>query len=262
MAGEQFLLSGDQLATYQSATVNFPPPAFQANLTISGIQPLGSSSDRFFLVRTQGNGDPIQNSELFSIYPAIDDGAGGLAPDLSQPLYQGSTATPDAYQSPGNNGLGAGDNYLAMGLFNGPKILLKLDGFDGQGTFSVAQGQDVSGDDGQLSLGEITAANPDQVVCFAQGTPITTVDGDIPVERLKVGDKILTYDNGFQRIKWIGSSKVVFNTINRDLAPIRFEANALGRGQPETAISVSPTHRILWSGPTAELLFGVSEILI
>jgi hypothetical protein len=262
MAGEQFLLSGDQLATYQGSSTSYPPPDYQTNLTISGISALGSAADRFVLVRIQGSGDPIQNSDLFALYPAVDNGSGTLVPDLTQPLFQLATATPDAYQSNGSDGLGAGDDYLALGLFNGPKILVKLDGINGQDSFTVARGEDVTGNDGEMSLEELTAANPDQVVCFAEGSPIATINGEIPVERLKIGDKVLTYDHGFQPIRWIGSSTVTFNSMNDDLVPIRIEAHAMGRGQPDRTIMVSPAHRILWKSVRAEIMFGEPEVLV
>ena len=34
------------------------------------------------------------------------------------------------------------------------------------------------------------------VICFAQGTLILTADGNRPVERLRVGDEVITHDNG------------------------------------------------------------------
>ena len=262
MAGEQFLLSGDQLASFQSSSVSFPPPDFETNLTISGIAPLGSAADRFFLVRTQGSGDPVQNGDLFSIYPAIDDGSGTLIPDLAQPLFQGATATPDAYPSAGATGLGAGDNYLALGLFNGPKIFVDLDGLNGESSFTVVPGDDATGGDGEMSLAELAAANPDQVICFAQGAPISTPGGEVPVECLNVGDRVLTYDHGYRPIRWIGSARVTLNRMNDDLAPVRIEPNAMGRGQPSRAVTVSPAHRIFWSGALAELMFGEREVLV
>lgn len=262
MAGERFLLSGDQLATYQSWSASFPPPTYQTNLTLSGINALGSDADRFFLVRSQGSGDPVQNGDLFTIYRAIDDGSGGLEPNLAQPLFQGATATPDAYQSSGGNGLGAGDTYLALGLFNGPRILVNLDGVAGQTTFSVTTGGDVTGDDGSLSLAELNAGNPDQIICFAEGTPITTRAGDVRIEHLRVGDCVLTYEHGYQPIRWIGSTTVTLTSLTDDLVPIRIAPHTMGPGQPACAITLSPAHRILWTGARAELLFGEAEVLV
>lgn len=42
-------------------------------------------------------------------------------------------------------------------------------------------------------------------VCFGSGTLIKTQDGVRPVEMLRIGDMVLTVDNGLQPIRWIGS---------------------------------------------------------
>ena len=42
------------------------------------------------------------------------------------------------------------------------------------------------------------------VPCFTAGTCIRTPRGEVPVETLKLGDQVLTLDNGPQEIRWIG----------------------------------------------------------
>ena len=247
MAGEQFLLSGDQLATYADWTVD--TASGQPELQVTGVSPLGTGAERFFLIRTQGTGDQVTNGNLFSIHAAVDDGTGTLVPDLATPLYQ-TSAQPYAH-----GGLGAGEDYAALGLYGGDRILLKLDGVGGTGSFTGSG-------DGELSLDELAAANPDLVVCFASGTQITTMKGDKPVEELRVGDRILTYEHGPRTVRWIGSTEVHLSDLNRDLAPVIIEPEAMGRGHPDARVVVSPAHRIFWSGPMAELLFEHPEVLI
>jgi hypothetical protein len=44
-------------------------------------------------------------------------------------------------------------------------------------------------------------------VRFARGTNITLASGaQIPIEDLKVGDRVLTRDAGPQQIRWIGNT--------------------------------------------------------
>lgn len=46
------------------------------------------------------------------------------------------------------------------------------------------------------------------VPCFARGTLIATDRGQVPVEDLARGDRVVTSDHGFQKVRWIGSQTV------------------------------------------------------
>lgn len=71
-----------------------------------------------------------------------------------------------------------------------------------------------------------------------------------------VGDRVLTMDDGYQPIRWIGQRKVrgVGN-----FAPITIGEGALGN---DRAMQVSPQHRILVTDPRAGLWFGSSQVLV
>jgi hypothetical protein len=97
--------------------------------------------------------------------------------------------------------------------------------------------------------------------CFTRGSLITTENGETPVENLCVGDTIVTRDNGIQRVSWVGNRKMK-NCVDSRHVPIRIKANALGKGLPKRDLLVSPQHRILVSDWRAELMFGVSEVLV
>ncbi|OUS07633.1 hypothetical protein A9Q96_06950 [Rhodobacterales bacterium 52_120_T64] len=97
--------------------------------------------------------------------------------------------------------------------------------------------------------------------CFVRGALITTTQNDVAVEDLKIGDLVLTRDNGPQTISWIGNRDMCGNTA-KHLLPIRIKANALGGGLPKRDLLVSPQHRVLISDWRAELMFGASEVLV
>ena len=80
--------------------------------------------------------------------------------------------------------------------------------------------------------------------CFAAGTLITTIQSDIAVENLKIGDEVITINNGPQTISWIGNRNMS-GTTPAHLQPIRIKASALGNGLPKRDLLVSPQHRIL-----------------
>lgn len=105
----------------------------------------------------------------------------------------------------------------------------------------------------------------DQVVpCFCAGTLIQTQNGQVAVEKLSVGDMILTQDNGLQPIRWIGSTRVSAEMLARNphLRPIRIKAGALGANTPSLDLLVSPQHRVLVRSKIAVKLFGTAEVLV
>ncbi|QXT38501.1 Hint domain-containing protein [Gymnodinialimonas ceratoperidinii] len=113
---------------------------------------------------------------------------------------------------------------------------------------------------GRLEFKEIENVIP----CFTPGTMIATPRGEVPVEGLREGDKVITRDNGIQEIRWTGN-----RTLNRqelaegnNLKPILIKAGSLGRNLPERDMLVSPQHRVLVTGETPQLYFEESEVLV
>lgn len=98
-----------------------------------------------------------------------------------------------------------------------------------------------------------------QVACvsFTRGTHITMSDGrQTKIEDLRIGDKVLTRDDGPQTIRWIGYSTT--RAIG-DFAPIRISKGVLNNINP---LVVSPNHRLFIYQRRDELEAGRSEILI
>jgi Ca2+-binding RTX toxin-like protein len=102
------------------------------------------------------------------------------------------------------------------------------------------------------------------IICFAQGTMITTDEGEIAVEDLRQGDRVLTRDNGYRPVRWIGRARMSAGelALKPHLRPIRIKAGALGRNMPTTDLVVSPQHRILVSSVLTERMFGEREVLM
>ena len=105
--------------------------------------------------------------------------------------------------------------------------------------------------------------NITQVPCFTPGTLIETKNGPTAVETLRIGQKVLTRDNGYQRIRWIGRRSLCASDLaaNPALQPVLIRQGALGGGLPTADLRVSPQHRMLISAPRADLLFGDPEVL-
>ncbi|MFK7751146.1 MAG: Hint domain-containing protein [Sedimentitalea sp.] len=99
-----------------------------------------------------------------------------------------------------------------------------------------------------------------ELVCFARGTLILTPNGQVPVENLRLGDAVLTLDNGVQPIIWKASRTVLFPGL--DDLPVRVKADAFGAGQPFADLCVSPRHHLLQRDAINRLLFDAPEVLI
>lgn len=138
-------------------------------------------------------------------------------------------------------------------------LLLFADGIPPAGvTLEVADGLEEMG-----HLNRV-ADTPTGVICFSRGTRLRTLDGDVPVEALGEGDRLLTRDGGAQEILWIGRRRMSGARLYAmpELRPIRIREGALGDGEPTGDLIVSPRHRVLVRGAAARDLFGTAEVLV
>ena len=144
--------------------------------------------------------------------------------------------------------------------------------FSGINPGDIAEGEAVNvikwtGNEGPTGSGSVpTIAYSDIVnpVCFTANTLIETADGNKPVEDLRPGDMIATMDNGYQPIRWIGSTArdAVDLAHHPKLKPVRIPAGALGGGLPKRDLTVGRQHRVLVRSKIAQRMFGAEEILI
>jgi len=99
------------------------------------------------------------------------------------------------------------------------------------------------------------------VICYAKGTYISTAKGMIPVEKLKVGDLILTVSGKHEPLKWLG-----FRTVDckrhpnqEEAHPVRIAKDAFGLNQPVRDLYLSPLHSVYVDGiliPAIDLVNG------
>lgn len=103
---------------------------------------------------------------------------------------------------------------------------------------------------GTLELADLEPA------CFTPGTLIDSDRGPRPVEAIGRGDRVLTRDDGYLPVVWVGRRTV---SARGRFAPVRIGAGVMGNRRP---LLVSPAHRVLVSGWAAELHVGRSEVLV
>ncbi|MFN3938194.1 MAG: Hint domain-containing protein [Gemmobacter sp.] len=114
-------------------------------------------------------------------------------------------------------------------------------------------------------VGTARFVNIENVVpCFTPGTRIATPRGEVAVEDLRLGDKVITRDNGIQEIRWIGRRDLdaAFFACNPHLRPVLIRKGSLGNDLPERDMLVSPNHRILVASDRTALWFDEHEVLV
>lgn len=121
-------------------------------------------------------------------------------------------------------------------------------------------------DDTLTVLGTATFDNIEKLIipCFTPGTRIATPRGELNVEDLLVGDRVITRDNGIQEIRWIGHRTMTAAELEmkHHLRPVLIKKGALGDGLPERDMKVSPNHRMLVANEKTVFYFEEREVLV
>ena len=105
------------------------------------------------------------------------------------------------------------------------------------------------------------------MICFATGTQMMTEFGELPVQDLRVGDRLLTHDHGFQPVLWIGTRRVSGAELRDQPGwrPVRVARNAFGPNVPSRPLRLSRQHRVLVvpdpRDPGSEVLMPVKDCL-
>lgn len=103
------------------------------------------------------------------------------------------------------------------------------------------------------------------VPCFAAGTRIRTVRGEVPVEALVIGDIVVNLWGEHLPVVWLGHRRVDCRRHARvaDVLPIRITADAFAPGMPVRDLRLSPDHAVFIDGmlvPARYLVNGASII--
>ncbi|MEM7242754.1 MAG: Hint domain-containing protein [Pseudomonadota bacterium] len=100
--------------------------------------------------------------------------------------------------------------------------------------------------------------------CFVEGTRVMTPAGERAIERLKVGDWVITQDRGQQQIRWIGKRSFTPEEIDDDfrLQPVLIKQNSLGHDLPRRDLWVSRQHRMVVRSSVAARMFEIGEVFV
>ncbi len=168
------------------------------------------------------------------------------------------TVAADGFNDSIDGGEGGSDSDILDLTSAGPLRVIYDDGFPENGRVDFL-------DANKAVIGTLTFRNIETVVpCFTPGTRIDTATGLVAVETLQVGDLVMTRDGGARPLRWIGRRDLTVAQLADQpaLIPVQIRAGSLGVNLPARDLVVSPQHRVLVSGPRAEMLFGEDEVLV
>ena len=117
---------------------------------------------------------------------------------------------------------------------------------------------------GAIDIQDLDTSPPATPVCFTKGVLIATPSGDVPVQTLKAGDRVLTHCGRTVTLRWISKShfsraQMLFEP---NLRPVCIPKDMFGQGLPQTDLWVSPQHRVVLSGWAVELNLGTADVFV
>ncbi|HET6235806.1 MAG TPA: Hint domain-containing protein [Acetobacteraceae bacterium] len=97
-------------------------------------------------------------------------------------------------------------------------------------------------------------------ICYCAGTRILTAHGEVPVERLSVGDTVLTVGGEAKPIVWIGTGRVLATRRRRNAAtPVIVRKGALADNVPHRDLHVTKGHSLYIDGVLIPVEFLVNH---
>ncbi len=239
MATFELYVTGDEIGSYGSISVSGASNG--TKLTLRNTQPLGTAEQTFRIVITDAapNATGFSTGQHVAIY---------AWPGTGPALYSGLTINTSSY----NGRATSGEHTLLQGP-NGTGVVIDLNGVTA-GSLQIGPGINPTRYE-PLTFGSLSATPP-SFPCFVKGTLIETEIGPLPIETLRMGDKVGTADHGLQPIRWIGKRTV--EGTGR-MAPVEFEPGAIGNFRK---LRVSPQHRMLTTSWANDLHFGNPQVLV
>ena len=94
----------------------------------------------------------------------------------------------------------------------------------------------------------------DYAACYCAGTLIRTACGNKRVEKLQIGDEVMTASGVARPIKWIGRRSYLGRFVmgRKDILPVCIKASALDDNVPKRDLRISPNHAMYLDGVLIE----------
>jgi hypothetical protein len=105
-----------------------------------------------------------------------------------------------------------------------------------------------------------TGTDISTVICYCSGTQILLEDGEVPVETLKIGDRVRLFDGRVTPIVWVGQGRVLATRGHRSAAtPVIVRKDALGDNVPNRDLRITKAHSLYIDGVLIPVEFLVNH---
>ena len=161
---------------------------------------------------------------------------------------------PNSYTGQGFFGGGGGGGYSGGG---GGAFFY---GGGGGGSFdSGANAVETSGVRAGAGLVTLELESP----CYCPGTLIATPRGEVPVERLAIGDEVITASGALRPIKWIGRRSYGGRFIvgRKSILPVCIKAGAIDDNVPKRDLWISPHHAMYFEDESGGVLVEARDLV-
>lgn len=105
------------------------------------------------------------------------------------------------------------------------------------------------------TIAQDAKSNPAAIRGISSGTKIMTLEGEMPVEFLSAGDRVITRDSGMAVLKDVRARKVACEVVH-------ITAGSLGHNRPEADIALPAGQEILIRDWRAEAIFGKKQAMV
>ena len=114
-------------------------------------------------------------------------------------------------------------------------------------------------------LHDVSLFGSDSPPCYCAGTMIRTEHGEVPVETLRAGNRVISVFGGTVPVAWLGYRHVQCRRHPRpqDVWPVRVCAGAFADGPPNADLWLSPDHAVFTDGvliPVRHLINGATIV--
>lgn len=191
----------------------------------------------------------------------VESDAGGESTNYLTEGSSGSASESIALVNPDTG------EYIVFNMSSEPPAIQDQPGFPGTTNVGTEDGHSVMDDQRAGSSYSYNESSDSyelrsvSVPCFVEGTLIATSKGEMSIELLKVGDLVITKDNGAQAIRWIGVRHLTqSDLIETRQHPVEFKPGSMGLGKPARSLKVSPQHRLLIVGDILAPARGLTDM--